>query len=260
MGLFYGIISLATLIITIVLYKATKDFSIRYKPKTTKVANLFLVLNIISAILTSILMINYDLPFIFGMFIGLFINYAVLKGQLRGAQSLSDINYLRGSSYLKGKFKWKNIDWKQILLMNLFLSIWTLAILGFSNAQINPDLINISEKSHWASSFNNFLIIFILAPLSEEIVFRFLGVNLFLHWLGKNKVTKVVAVLVPTLIWMFLHSDILTNNWIKYIQILPLGLVCGYMLIKKDVEHSILVHMVFNILAPINGLIIYNLL
>ncbi|MTI68332.1 MAG: CPBP family intramembrane metalloprotease [Firmicutes bacterium] len=254
------IVGILVFVITIIYYKATKDYSIRYKPKTTKVANTLLIVNIINSIFIGYLSSNINAFFFgFGLFIGLVINYLVLKGQLRAAQSLSDKNWLRGSSFLKNKFKWKNIDWKLILKLNIILFIWTLVVFKLGNPEIKPSLLKKSTQDPiWIFIISNVLSFYFLAPIREEVIFRFLGVNLFLHWIGKSKINKKIAVIIPTLIWTLLHTGVLTNNLLKYIQVLPLGIACGYLLYKKDIEHSILLHITFNVLATLNALILFK--
>ncbi|RKD28765.1 CPBP family intramembrane glutamic endopeptidase [Thermohalobacter berrensis] len=253
-----GIVGLAILILTIVYYKATKKYSQKYKEKTKLIAIIFIIINAISAILLQFLIKRISGAFIVGQIIGLFLNYIILKAQLRTAQSLADINWLRGSSFLKRNFNLKGIDWKLIFKTSLILLIWTIIIFEISNPQINPELIKDFKKDlRWLSILNTLLVIWILGPIREEITFRFLGVNLFLHWFGKGKFKKFISITIPSIVWMFLHSGVLINNWIKYIQVLPLGIACGYILYRKDIEHSILIHIIFNIFASIYSIILF---
>lgn len=249
-----GVLGIFIIVLVIIYYNATKRYSIRYKAKAKIIARIVLMVNSINVLMFVFIpnFINTRVltVFIITSIITLFASYAILKGYLRTGQSLADKNWLRGSSYLKGKFKWSNINWKLIFLANGVLFLWTILVLTIGDAQVNSDLVQeATQVTHWTSNLNVILTIFILGPINEEILYRFLGINVILHWFGKNKMTIVLAILIPTVIWTFLHTGMLTNNWVKYIQIFPLGLVCGYMAYKKDLEHSILTHMIFNVVA-----------
>lgn len=248
-----SLIGIVTLVFLIIFYKPTKEYSLKYKIKCKKIAIAITILSFVNLILINSVYKNSDPFFVTGLFLGLLINYAILKGELRVAQSVSDINWLTGSSYLKGKFSFKNIDWALIFKTSLILLIWTTLVFGIFKPEMNDNLTRDllqGSGSKLIAVINNIIVICLIAPLREEIIFRFFGINIFLHWFGKKrKISIALAVLIPTITWMYLHSGTLANNWIKYVQVLPAGLAFSYILYKKDVEHSILTHIVFNITA-----------
>ncbi len=249
-----GLVIIITLIFLIIYYRPTRDYSKRYQIRGRRLARIIVFLSLINLFLLVSLeeakASNYTFLIIQLIFLG--IDYLYYKGVLRTAQSLADINWLRGSSLLKDKFSWNQINWKLILKINFILFIWTVLVFRIGNVQLNPLLFKeITVKSSWPLILNNLLVICIIAPIIEEVIYRFLGVNLFLHWLGKEGLRKWIAFLIPSLIWMFLHAGILSNNVLKFIQVLPLGIAASYILYKEDLEHSILTHMTFNIVAVI---------
>ncbi len=255
------IASLAFIVIVLIYYRATKVYSLKYIEKVRQIARIILLLNIASLIMSlftgdfaNLYLMFALILFVIICIIVLFLIYALFKAYLRTGQSLSDKNWLMGSSYLKGKFKWSNIDWKLIFIVNTVLVLWTIIIIRLGNPQIHPNYLKgVAQGINWAVIINLVMNLLILAPIQEEIVFRFLGMNLLLHWFGKKKATIILAILVPTVIWTFLHSGFFVNNWVKYIQVFPCGIVFGYLAYKKDLEHSILTHMIFNGLAFISA-------
>lgn len=255
--IFTIILSLVIIVLLIIYYKATREYSLKYKAKIRLIARIIIIFNIASLVTGAIAANNtetFKIVFIIETIIRLYITYAILKGYLRTGQSLSDKNWLMGSSYLKGKFKWSKIDWKLILIVNAVLFLWTFIVIRIGKPEINPELLqSVVQSNKWLASLNTVLVLVIFAPISEEVLYRFFAINVLLHWFGKKKISVILAILISTIIWTYLHSGIFTNNWVKYIQVLPLGLVCSYMLYKKDLEHSVLTHMIFNALSIINA-------
>ncbi|SKC72123.1 CPBP family intramembrane glutamic endopeptidase [Maledivibacter halophilus] len=260
MGVLVIVIAVIILFLTLIYFDKTKIESELYINKSRQIARIVILLKTINLILFEIT--DKIEGFAIGEFIGLFLAYAVYKGQLRIGQVLSERKNLIGSSILKGSFSWKNIDWRLIIKINLIFIIWSFLIFSIWKPRINPNLINdisnISSIEYILDIINTIIAVVFLAPITEELTFRFMTINVFLQWFGKkNKISIFFAILIPTLMWVFLHSSVMVNYWVKYIQILPVGLIFGYIMYKKDIEHSILLHMISNATILIVSLILF---
>lgn len=259
MRLILIISQIAIFIYIIILYNNTKDYSVRYQSKSRIISKIYIFTNLFCIIASSILFTN--LAVFLGVCIGMFLLYATMKMYLRSAQTLADINWKTGSTILKSKFNFRLINWKYILLLDVCLALWTCIIFTIIHPIVNEN--SFSPMSLSTNKLVSYIAIFILAPIIEEILYRYLYLQIFLYWgkkITKNIYFHWVAMLIPTIIWMLLHNNgVIINYWIKYIQILPLGIVCMYTAYKKDVEHSILIHSIFNIIAAILTVIFNNI-
>lgn len=81
---------------------------------------------------------------------------------------------------------------------------------------------------------------------AEEIVFR-LGIQNFLakqfNWRGGK---YWIAIILTTTLWTIAHIGVLEPNWVKIVQIFPIGLALGWLFRKQGTESCILAHMFFN--------------
>ena len=93
------------------------------------------------------------------------------------------------------------------------------------------------------------------APLVEEIIFRhYLQTRLIALFSRKHppgrKTTAPLAVIagitLSTLLFAFSHSSILTNDWLKYSQIMVLGVSLGWCQWRLGTEASVALHYTFN--------------
>ena len=273
---------------TSVYFGVTRKHSVKFKAKASRITWIILFILLINAILflagglclvqTGDIQNLYEimeLEYIFVMFddsffnimfifififslIGLVLNYLLYQGLIRGAQSLSHAIGTTGFSYIRRKFSFKKIDWKLIIITTLVCQIWTIIIFSLFEPIANLDM-NIALPD-----FNIFLILYSLiticiwAPIKEELIYRFLYINVLLKWFGKPKSKFLIglAFVIPTIIWTLLHTYSLQNSIVKYIQVLPLGLILSYIYYKKDVEHCIFIHMAFNISSLFVALLI----
>lgn len=262
MRLILIIAHIALFIYIIILYNNTKDYSILYKVDSRTISKIYVITNLICIIVAYISFKVTNFAIFIGVFIGIFILYATMKMYLRSAQTLADINWKTGSKILKSKFNFSLIEWKYILFVNIFLALWTCIIFTIKNPIVNENIVSFSPTLvNINKSIVTYIAMFILAPIMEEIMYRYLYLQIFLYW--AKKITKNIyfhwgAMLIPTIIWVLYHNGVLVNYWIKYIQILPLGIICMYTAYKKDIEHSILIHSIFNIIAAILTVIFRN--
>lgn len=102
-----------------------------------------------------------------------------------------------------------------------------------------------------SAAYLNFytILLAVAAAFGEELVFR-LGIQnmlaYFFRWTGKK---YWIAIGLSALLWTLGHAGSLSPEWVKYVQIFPLGLAFGWAYRKYGLESSFLAHMVFNLLA-----------
>lgn len=81
----------------------------------------------------------------------------------------------------------------------------------------------------------------------EEILFR-LGIQ---NYLAKQfKLTENrywIAVVLTSGLWSIAHANILNPEWVKIVQIFPLGIALGFLFKKSGLESCILAHGIFNL-------------
>lgn len=88
-----------------------------------------------------------------------------------------------------------------------------------------------------------------LVAVGEELVFR-LGIQNLLatwcNWWGRKYWLAIVA---TSALWTVGHAGTLDPDWVKFLQIFPVGVALGWLFRKHGIESCIAVHVLFNILA-----------
>ncbi|KKH65770.1 CPBP family intramembrane glutamic endopeptidase, partial [Methanosarcina mazei] len=84
--------------------------------------------------------------------------------------------------------------------------------------------------------------------ITEEIVFRFVIPNYLAvkFKLGENKYW--ITIVISSILWALAHANTLDPEWIKFVQIFPVGIVLGVMYKRYGLESCIIAHGGFNIL------------
>ncbi|MGI6539059.1 MAG: CPBP family intramembrane glutamic endopeptidase [Caldicoprobacterales bacterium] len=169
---------------------------------------------------------------------------------LRNGQSFSERNKMPGSILLEAHpkpFKW---NLKLIFLPIPFLVIWT--FLWFAIFTPEPTDLAIASTPE-ANSLRAYIYTFftasVIAPLSEEILYRHFAIGLLGRWFGRSKPAIMLNIGITSLIFAIAHIGVVTSDWIKIIQILPAGILFGWIYYKKGLEHSVLSHSMFNTLV-----------
>ena len=93
--------------------------------------------------------------------------------------------------------------------------------------------------------------------IAEEIIFR-LGIQNFLAKYLKLQNNKYwIAIVITSALWTLGHAGVMDPQWVKFVQIFPIGLLLGWMNKKLGVESTIIAHAVMNlILTPLSGYLI----
>lgn len=93
----------------------------------------------------------------------------------------------------------------------------------------------------------------------EEILFR-LGIQ---NYLAKqfrlNGNRYWIAVVVTSGLWTLAHANVLAPEWVKMVQIFPLGIALGFLFKKHGLESCIIAHGIFNLIMMFLGPNLINL-
>lgn len=92
------------------------------------------------------------------------------------------------------------------------------------------------------------VIVMLEFAFAEEIMFR-LGIQNFLanifDWQGSK---YWVAIFLSSTLWTIGHVGVIEPNWVKFLQVFPVGLALGWLFKKYSTESSILAHGLFNVI------------
>lgn len=87
----------------------------------------------------------------------------------------------------------------------------------------------------------------IAVAIGEEIVFR-LGIqNLIASSLAPERRSYLIASLIATTLWTFAHIGNLDPDWVKWLQVFPLGLGLSWLTRRFGIESAMLAHVLFNV-------------
>ncbi|MGF7059492.1 CPBP family intramembrane glutamic endopeptidase [Brassicibacter mesophilus] len=92
------------------------------------------------------------------------------------------------------------------------------------------------------------ILLFIGVVIAEEIIFRFVIPNYLAvqFKLGENKYW--ITIVASSILWALAHANTLDPEWVKFVQIFPVGLALGAIYKKYGLESCIIAHSGFNIL------------
>ncbi|MGF1657141.1 MAG: lysostaphin resistance A-like protein [Verrucomicrobiales bacterium] len=129
---------------------------------------------------------------------------------------------------------------------------WTAALFVIFDAQPNLDYLEETKGSSTLLAIGLTIFAFVvLAPLYEEILFRGLlqsGLTwIMLPW------TEHAGIIFTAIIFALIHGAMLEPEWLKLVQILPLGIFLGYIRRYHGLEACIIFHVLFNGIALIIG-------
>lgn len=93
-------------------------------------------------------------------------------------------------------------------------------------------------------NFQNILVLFLLS-LNTEILFR-LGIQTTIRFKTRSS-NAIWSILISTLIYLFAFKTSITQNWPVYLEVIPLGIVTGYVYENLGIEASILTQWSFRL-------------
>jgi membrane protease YdiL (CAAX protease family) len=148
------------------------------------------------------------------------------------------------------------IDWKKYLV-----HVCTVVVLGilysvglflWSKPQLSgmaQRLLGSSMKVTPQATF-----IALMFAVDEELTFRLVMQNFLANYTRFRDEQYWLAIVITSLLWTLGHAGMLNPDWVKLVQVFPVGLLLGWLSKHHGVESSILAHGLFNLsllfLAP----------
>ena len=129
----------------------------------------------------------------------------------------------------------------RILFYVMIMLVFTFLLFQYSHPHY------IEQNSYSRTTGFAVLFSFFIIAISEEIVFR-QGLQTLLASKFKFKGGYALAVLITSVVWTLGHLFIIEPAWIKVVQILPFGILLGFLFRKQGLESTMLVHGIFNVL------------
>jgi membrane protease YdiL (CAAX protease family) len=137
----------------------------------------------------------------------------------------------------------------QTIAVALFSLLYTILLFKVTHPEIGSLIEQFTDNSLSSTNLSiaSFLSVTSFA-LVEEIIFR-LGIQNFLaKHLNWQQDRYWIAIAVTSIFWTLGHAGSLNPDWIKFMQIFPMGLLLGWLFRKQGIESCILAHGLFNIL------------
>jgi len=166
---------------------------------------------------------------------------------IRAGQSLAFYGGIPGSLLLAERTEPVKISWKWILFPMPLLIFWSFICFAIFPADPTELVYATTPEGDGIMVYvYAFLSTAVLAPVQEEILYRHFIMGLFSKWFGSSKLAVALNIGLSALIFSIAHAGIVTEDWIKILQVLPLGILFGVINRKKGLEHSVLTHSLFN--------------
>ena len=112
------------------------------------------------------------------------------------------------------------------------------------------DVVNNLSGGEASSTVTLFTLVVILEfALVEELMFRLALQNYLAAKFVQRRYGYWLAIILTTSVWTLGHVGSLDPNWVKMVQIFPIGLALGWLFRKHGAESTILAHGLFNVVA-----------
>jgi hypothetical protein len=142
------------------------------------------------------------------------------------------------------------LDWDSArlnVLLTLVCTIYTVLVFQLLAPQVFDIRSNVAGRNLAT------LFLAILAAVNEELLFRLFVIPLFV-FLGKKWEHRwLIGVAASSALWASTHSIAAGLDWVRYIQVFPLGLVLGYTFKKRGFLSCVIIHVSSNILIWISS-------
>ena len=157
--------------------------------------------------------------------------------------SFSIIKSMRNRNIdIKKKLSFKNIDYKFILKLSFFYFLLN-SLLDLIDYFFNISMADSMDKSI-ISLFVLFMTDCLIAPFTEEIIFRF-----GLYELLKTKINTIISIILTSIIFSVIHG----YNIYATLYLFVLAVIWNYSYYKKDnLIYPIILHFLLNIIACIS--------
>lgn len=175
-------------------------------------------------------------------------NFFIYIFYIQCGQHFTRLRELPGSLYLKGESILGRIDWKLILIPMPFLIIWTYLVFGLFPTEPTELAYAVSPASNndLGAILYNIMTASVMAPIQEEILYRHFAMGILYRWFGRSKVAVAFNILITAAVFAAAHVGVVIPDWVKLLQILPLGMLLGLIYHKRGLENTILAHSAFN--------------
>lgn len=138
----------------------------------------------------------------------------------------------------------------------LLAALWAHAVFFTVNYEPGIDIVYLQKllTAYPPQVFPMFLgATLIHAVIAEELLYRLLGQGLLLGLMastvGDGRPARWLSVLLVALLWTWAHSLSFQFAWGKYLQILPFGLMLGYLMERHGLWACMTAHFVHNTLV-----------
>lgn len=149
---------------------------------------------------------------------------------------------LQSFSYFKEKTILKVVSIPMVVLLTLILETFVTKFLVNTDQSVNQDLVN--QAASEVPFIFAVLLVGVVGPIVEEIVFRHILVNKFSSYVG-----TAIASIVSILLFTVLHSQNLSDFAIY----LPGSVIytVAYLISKRSLAYIIAIHVLNNVLSLI---------
>ncbi|PFZ31535.1 CPBP family intramembrane glutamic endopeptidase [Bacillus wiedmannii] len=146
---------------------------------------------------------------------------------------------IQSFTYFKEKTILKIVSIPMVVLLMMIIENSIMHFLATGQPQNQEQLL---ERSGEVPLIFTLLVFGILGPILEEIVFRYILINRFYHYIG-----TAIASIISILIFTFLH----TNQLSDYAIYLPgaVILTMAYLISKRSLAYVMAIHMLNNCLS-----------
>lgn len=130
----------------------------------------------------------------------------------------------------------------------VMMIVYTFLLHIFLRPEISDNYsIYIREYINTSRKFYVLIHCFFIAPISEEIYYRCYYLEQLLAWTHKKRYSIIFSIILTAISFAISHTGIYMNDIIKIVQIIPLGIILGYITYRTNVVYSILMHIFYNI-------------
>jgi membrane protease YdiL (CAAX protease family) len=139
----------------------------------------------------------------------------------------------------------------------IVLSIYTVSYMYYFGANLIPNNAT-ALKLNDIFSFH-IVISFLIFAIIEEILYRMALQNMLLEFFRKLSIQRgasSIAILTSAFFWSIAHFGQSQNDFMKFLQIFPIGILLGLTNLHLGLRVGILFHVMFSIIASLSLLIL----
>lgn len=153
-------------------------------------------------------------------------------------------------------------DGEDINMPNYILSIagviggsalFTYILFKITSPKVSDILVRFTESNPNSNDVSTLALVAYSLSLviTEELTFRFITPNLIAKKFKLEGKKYWIAIIFSAMFWSVAHSGTLDPEWVKLVQIFPIGLALGWLFKNYGLESTIFAHAGFNILMTL---------